>query len=94
MVVDCGHAKVLDLSVARPPGPAPAGVGTFCYLAPAQARGGPLTAAADVAWTPSDRPTVTELAASLGATLPGNGPHTPAAENPRTEDVATLRRPS
>ncbi|GHI09030.1 serine/threonine protein kinase [Streptomyces cellostaticus] len=48
VVVDCGHAKVLDLSVARPPGPAPAGVGTFCYLAPEQARGGPLTAAADV----------------------------------------------
>ncbi|MFI1369604.1 serine/threonine-protein kinase [Streptomyces griseochromogenes] len=48
VVVDCGHAKVLDLSVARPPGPAPAGVGTRCYLAPEQARGGPLTAAADV----------------------------------------------
>lgn len=48
VVVDRGHAKVLDLSVARPPGPAPAGVGTFCYLAPEQARGGPLTAAADV----------------------------------------------
>ncbi|TJZ57268.1 serine/threonine protein kinase [Streptomyces piniterrae] len=48
VVVDCGHAKVLDLSVARPPGIAPAGVGTFCYLAPEQARGGMLTAAADV----------------------------------------------
>ncbi|MEU6508060.1 serine/threonine-protein kinase [Streptomyces sp. NPDC046942] len=48
VVVERGHAKVLDLSVARPPGPAPAGVGTFCYLSPEQARGGPLTAAADV----------------------------------------------
>lgn len=48
VVVDCAHAKVLDLSVARPPGDAPAGLGTFCYLAPEQARGGPLTAAADV----------------------------------------------
>ncbi|AOR35363.1 serine/threonine protein kinase [Streptomyces fodineus] len=48
VVVERGHAKVLDLSVARPPGPAPAGVGTCCYLAPEQARGGPLTAAADV----------------------------------------------
>ena len=48
VVVDCGHAKVLDLSLARPPGPAPAGWGTLCYLAPEQARGGPLTAAADV----------------------------------------------
>ncbi|MEU2717459.1 serine/threonine-protein kinase [Streptomyces sp. NPDC007205] len=48
VVVERGHAKVLDLSVARPPGPAPAGLGTLCYLAPEQARGGVLTAAADV----------------------------------------------
>ncbi|MFF3325081.1 serine/threonine-protein kinase [Streptomyces sp. NPDC002889] len=48
VVVDRGHAKVLDLSVARPPGIAPPGVGTFCYLAPEQAHGGPLSAAADV----------------------------------------------
>ncbi|MGW1028180.1 serine/threonine-protein kinase [Streptomyces sp. NPDC002577] len=48
VVVDCGHAKVLDLSVARPPGIAPPGIGTFCCLAPEQARGGPLSAAADV----------------------------------------------
>ncbi|MEU6595769.1 serine/threonine-protein kinase [Streptomyces flaveolus] len=48
VVVDRGLAKVLDLSVARPPGPAPAGLGTCCYLAPEQARGGTLTAAADV----------------------------------------------
>ncbi|MEU0970639.1 serine/threonine-protein kinase [Streptomyces sp. NPDC005917] len=48
VVVDRGHAKVLDLSVARPPGTAPAGVGTCCYLAPEQARGGTLTTAADV----------------------------------------------
>ncbi|MFJ9817152.1 serine/threonine-protein kinase [Streptomyces sp. NPDC101151] len=48
VVVDCAHAKVLDLSVARPPGPAPSGLGTLGYLAPEQARGGRLTAAADV----------------------------------------------
>ncbi|MGW2176548.1 serine/threonine-protein kinase [Streptomyces sp. NPDC001732] len=48
VVVDCGHAKVLDLSTARPPGIAPAGIGTFRYLSPEQARGGPLSAAADV----------------------------------------------
>ncbi|MFB7213733.1 serine/threonine-protein kinase [Streptomyces sp. NPDC056255] len=48
VVVDCGHAKVLDLSTARPPGIAPAGIGTFHCLSPEQARGGPLSAAADV----------------------------------------------
>ncbi|MFE1310131.1 serine/threonine-protein kinase [Streptomyces sp. NPDC058755] len=48
VVVDCGHAKVLDLSLARPPGSAPPGLGTIRYLAPEQARGGQLTAAADV----------------------------------------------
>ncbi|MFE9093951.1 serine/threonine-protein kinase [Streptomyces sp. NPDC007264] len=48
VVVDCRRAKLLDLSVARPPGPANAGIGTPCYLAPEQARGGTLSAAADV----------------------------------------------
>jgi serine/threonine protein kinase len=48
VVVDCRRAKLLDLSVARPPGPAPSGLGTFAYLAPEQARGGTLTPAADV----------------------------------------------
>ncbi|GGO84260.1 serine/threonine-protein kinase [Wenjunlia tyrosinilytica] len=48
VVVDRRLAKVLDLSVARAPGPAPPGVGTFCYLAPEQARGGTLSCAADV----------------------------------------------
>ncbi|MFB7782701.1 serine/threonine-protein kinase [Streptomyces vinaceus] len=48
VVVECGRAKVLDLSAARPPGAAPAGIGTFGYMAPEQARGGLLSAAADV----------------------------------------------
>ncbi|MET8446894.1 serine/threonine-protein kinase [Streptomyces sp. NPDC005209] len=48
VVVDCGHAKVFDLSVARPPGPAPAGFGTYGYMAPEQVRGGRLSASADV----------------------------------------------
>ncbi|MFE5219090.1 MULTISPECIES: serine/threonine-protein kinase [unclassified Streptomyces] len=48
VVVERGHATVLDLSVARAPGPAPAGLGTRGYLSPEQARGGTLSAAADV----------------------------------------------
>jgi len=48
VVVESGRARLIDLSVARPPGPAPPGVGTWCYLSPEQARGGELDAAADV----------------------------------------------
>lgn len=46
----CSHglAKVIDLSVAAPPGPVRAGCGTRGYLSPEQARGGVTTAAADV----------------------------------------------
>jgi eukaryotic-like serine/threonine-protein kinase len=48
IVADGGRAKVIDLSLARPPGPAPAGIGTWCYLSPEQARGGELGPASDV----------------------------------------------
>lgn len=48
VVADGGRARVIDLGAARPPGPAPAGVGTWCYQSPEQARGGELTVAADV----------------------------------------------
>jgi serine/threonine protein kinase len=41
-------AKVIDLSIARPPGRGRSGVGTVPYMSPEQARGGHLTAAADV----------------------------------------------
>jgi serine/threonine protein kinase len=43
-----GMAKVLDLSVARRPGPHRGGVGTTGYMAPEQSRGGDLGPAADV----------------------------------------------
>ena len=48
IISEAGIAKLIDLSVARPPGSAPAGVGTRQYLAPEQARGGVLGPPADV----------------------------------------------
>ncbi len=48
VISENGLVKVIDLSVARPPGRARPGVGTRQYLSPEQARGGDLGAAADV----------------------------------------------
>jgi len=48
VVADAGRAKLIDLSLARPPGRHAAGIGTWCNLSPEQARGGDLGPAADV----------------------------------------------
>ena len=48
IVSEEGIVKLIDLSVARPPGRARPGVGTRQYLAPEQARGGVLGEQADV----------------------------------------------
>jgi len=48
IISESGLVKVIDLSVARPPGPARPGVGTRQYMSPEQARGGDLGPAADV----------------------------------------------
>jgi eukaryotic-like serine/threonine-protein kinase len=48
IVAEAGRAKLIDLSIAQAPGRVAAGTGTWCYLAPEQARGGPVGPAADV----------------------------------------------
>jgi eukaryotic-like serine/threonine-protein kinase len=48
VVADGGRAKLIDLSLARPPGRYRAGLGTWCNLAPEQARGDLLGSPADV----------------------------------------------
>jgi eukaryotic-like serine/threonine-protein kinase len=48
VVAEAGRAKLLDLSCARAPGKSKPGVGTWCYQAPEQEKGGELGPAADV----------------------------------------------
>ena len=48
VVADGGRAKLIDLSLARPPGRYRPGIGTWCNLSPEQARGGELGPPADV----------------------------------------------
>ena len=48
IIANHGIAKVLDLSIARPPGRTRGGIGTAGYMAPEQARGGVLGPPTDV----------------------------------------------
>jgi len=48
IVVDLGRVKLLDLSIARAPGPVAAGTGSRRHMAPEQARGGDVGPPADV----------------------------------------------
>jgi serine/threonine protein kinase len=48
VVADGGRAKLIDLSLARPPGRYRPGIGTWCNLSPEQARGDELGPPADV----------------------------------------------
>jgi serine/threonine protein kinase len=71
VIAESGRAKLIDLSVARPPGPAGSGIGTFLYMAPEQVRGGDLGPAVDV-W-------------GLGAVLFEAATGEPAFEEPDAE---------
>jgi serine/threonine protein kinase len=89
VISEAGIAKVIDLSVARPPGPAPSGVGTRQYLSPEQARGGVLGPPADV-WG---------IGAVLYAAATGQRPFYPLDKDTpypqlekRAPGIGTLRR--
>ena len=48
VICESGRARLIDLSIAGPPGTSAVGAGTYDYLAPEQARGEPVSAATDV----------------------------------------------
>ena len=48
IVAETGRAKIIDLSLARRPGRARGGIGTWCYMAPEQVTGGELATGTDV----------------------------------------------
>jgi serine/threonine protein kinase len=80
VIAECGRAKLIDLGVACPPGPAHRGVGTFRYMAPEQARSGDLGAPADI-WR-------------LGAVLFEAATGEPSSTTPtRTSSTATSPTP-
>jgi serine/threonine protein kinase len=99
IVAEAGRAKVIDLSIARRPGRVRAGVGTFHYMAPEQARGGVVGPAADIwglgvvlheaaAGEPAfDDPTVDDPDGGSGSTGGGSGYASSVADGSATDDT-------
>jgi eukaryotic-like serine/threonine-protein kinase len=88
VIAEDGRARVLDLSLARPPGPAGPGVGTRPYQSPEQARGGVLGPPADV-WGIG---AVLWEAATASRAFPVHGDEPPPQLDRRAEPVRRRRR--
>jgi len=82
VIAEAGRAKVIDLSLARPPGHMRPGIGTWCYMPPEQARGGDVGPAADV-WG---------IAGVLYECATGTAPF--GAEGDEDEEFPSLVRPA
>jgi eukaryotic-like serine/threonine-protein kinase len=87
IVVDCGRAIVVDLSIAQKPGHGTAGLGTWYYLAPEQALGSPLDAATDV-WGVG-----AVLFEALSARAPFGDRDPEESDDPASEDEEPAQHP-
>lgn len=83
VVSERGLAKLLDLSIAHPPGPGEKGSGTLEYMSPEQARGDVLGPAADV-WG---------IGAVLHEVLTGDPPFDAPEEENRYEQLEVRAEP-
>jgi eukaryotic-like serine/threonine-protein kinase len=82
VISDYGHAKVIDLSLARRPGRVPRGIGTVQYLSPEQARG-------DICGPPAD---VWGIGATLWTAAAGERPFPDHDQLTRRADPIGRRR--
>ena len=81
VVAEAGRAKLIDMSLARRPGHCPRGVGTWCYMAPEQVRGGRVGAAADVWGLGAVLYEATTGQAAFDPDPPEGGPSEPSSES-------------